>query len=116
MINILLHEIFIDSEESLFYNYNYLPAVYFLSIQFQMYFARYSENFMSVGNKYFHFVFTISVNTSCDFYKSYRRFQAKFFCLQSLPGRSLLHQGDYFAQSPSSLDSVIVKERKAFKK
>ena len=32
-----------------------------------MYFARLSENFMSVFDKYFHFVFTIPGNTSSDF-------------------------------------------------
>ena len=32
-----------------------------------MYFARLSENFMSVCDKYFHFVFNITSNTSSDF-------------------------------------------------
>ena len=32
-----------------------------------MYFARLSENFMSVCDKYFHFVFNITGNTSSDF-------------------------------------------------
>ena len=32
-----------------------------------MYFARLSENFMSVFDKYFHFVFNITGNTSSDF-------------------------------------------------
>ena len=32
-----------------------------------MYFARLSENFMSVCDKYFHFVFDLTGNTSSDF-------------------------------------------------
>ena len=32
-----------------------------------MYFARLSENFMSICDKYFHFVFNITGNTSSDF-------------------------------------------------
>ena len=62
-----------------------------------MYFARLSENFMSVCDKYFHFVFNITGNTSSDFLQKLqmsRAFQGEVYSIRA----SIL------PQSPSSLD------------
>ena len=64
---------------------------------FWMYFARLSESFMSFYGKYLHFVFNILPIQVATFTKATGDCRRSCFCPQSLSGRSLLHQGEYFA-------------------
>ena len=47
--------------------------------------------------KSFHFVFNITANPRSDFYKTTGDVRWSCFFLQSLPGQTLLHLGQYFA-------------------
>ena len=62
-----------------------------------MYFARLSENFMSVCDKYFHFVFNITGNTKAtDVWRS-------FFASRAFQGEVYSIRASISPQSPSSL-------------
>ena len=71
------YDIWINNVFLTFLKATFHPKV--MRTPFWMYFTRLSEGFMSVCDKYLHFVFNITANTSSDFYKSYRRLQAKLF-------------------------------------
>ena len=75
-----------------------------------MYFARLSENFMSVCGKYFHFVFNITGNTSSDFLQKLQMSGEVFSPPE--PSRANFYSigASILPQSPSSLDPAFFKQ------
>ena len=72
-----------------------------------MYFSRLSENFMSVCDKYFHFVFNITGNTSSEFLQKLQMSGEVFpFASRAFQGEvySMRARASISTQSPSSLD------------
>ena len=75
-----------------------------------MYFAKLSENFMSVCDKYFHFVFNITGNTSSDFLQ---KTGEVFFASRAFQGEVYSIRASISPQSPSSLDPEISSRKNA---
>ena len=72
-----------------------------------MYFARLCENFMSICDKNFHFVFNITGNTSSDFLQKLHMSGEVFFASRACQGKVYSIRASISPQSPSSLDPVL---------
>ena len=73
-----------------------------------MYFARLSENYMPICDKYFHFVFNITGNISSDFLQKLQMSGEVFFASRAFQGKVYSIRASISPQSPSSLDPASI--------